>query len=150
MNQFHSYADTKVLTLGGRVVTAGLRFPERPVALNDGSILVVEIEGGHLMRVLPSGDKQVVAELGGGPNGAAIGPDGKCYVCNNGGFDWTRTDNGIVRVTGRASAYTGGRIERVDLQTGAVETLLHEYLLRRRRLKNRLYHIVWNWAAHCG
>lgn len=123
MNQFHSYAETKVLTLGGRVVTTGLCFPEGPVALNDGSVLVVEIEGGRLMRVLPSGDKQVVAELGGGPNGAAIGPDGKCYVCNNGGFDWATTDDGIRRVAGRASTYTGGSIQRVDLQTGAVETL---------------------------
>ena len=123
MTGFHSYSDTKVLTLGGRVVATGLRFPEGPVALGDGSVLVVEMEGGRLIRILPSGDKKVVAALGGGPNGAAIGPDGKCYVCNNGGFEWTRTDTGFVRIIGRASAYAGGRIERVDLQTGAVDIL---------------------------
>ncbi|MGB8365549.1 MAG: SMP-30/gluconolactonase/LRE family protein [Rhizomicrobium sp.] len=121
--QFHSYGKTKWLTLRGRVVATGLRFPEGPVALNDSSVLVVEIEGGCLMRISPSGDKQVVAELGGGPNGAAVGPDGKCYVCNNGGFEWTRNETGYVRPMGRATAYTGGRIERVDLQTGAVEIL---------------------------
>ena len=28
--------------------------------------------------------------LGGGPNGAAFGPDGKCYICNNGGWQVAR------------------------------------------------------------
>lgn len=28
----------------------------------------------------------MIAKLGGGPNGGAIGPGGKCYICNNGGF----------------------------------------------------------------
>lgn len=106
-----------------RVVTDGLEFPEGPIALADGSVLVVEIKGGRLTRVLPDGSKQVVAELGGGPNGAAIGPDGKCYVCNNGGFAWTRHDDGYSRPIGRAEVYTGGSIQRVDLETGAVELL---------------------------
>jgi gluconolactonase len=123
MTEFSSYTNTKIQPLGGRVVTEGLRFPEGPIALEDGSVIVVEIEGGRLMRVLPSGEKQVVAVLGGGPNGAAIGPDGKCYVCNNGGFDWTRTEKGIARPLGRATGYTGGRIERVDLKTGASSIL---------------------------
>jgi gluconolactonase len=123
MTQFHAYSETKILSLDrGKVVTTGLRFPEGPVALNDGSVLVVEIESGRLMRVLPSGEKRVVAELGGGPNGAAVGPDGKCYVCNNGGFDWISTDT-FLRPHGRATGYKGGRIERVDLKTGDVETL---------------------------
>jgi gluconolactonase len=88
----------------------------------DGSVLVVEIEGGRLIRVAPDGHKEVVAELGGGPNGAAIGPDGKCYVCNNGGFNWLY-EGDHTRPHGRADAYAGGRIERVDLSTGAVEVL---------------------------
>src|SRR5260221_8728160 len=68
-----------------REVTSGLQFPEGPVAMNDGSVLVVEITRGTLTRVRPNGAKEVVAETGGGPNGAAIGPDGKVYICNNGG-----------------------------------------------------------------
>jgi len=67
------------------LVAEGLRFPEGPVALLDGSVLVVEIERGTLSRVQPDGRVEVVAECGGGPNGAAIGPDGAVYVCNNGG-----------------------------------------------------------------
>jgi gluconolactonase len=123
MSGFASYTKTKVQLLGGRIVTTGLLFPEGPMAMEDGSVIVVEIEGGRLISVLPNGDKEVVATLGGGPNGAAIGPDGKCYVCNNGGFDWAKTPDGITRPTGRASDYKGGRIERVDLKTGVVEIL---------------------------
>jgi gluconolactonase len=55
----------------------------------DGSILLVEIKRGTVTRVATDGSVEVVAELGGGPNGLAIGPDGAAYVCNNGGcFEW--------------------------------------------------------------
>lgn len=106
-----------------REVTTGLRFPEGPIAMPDGSVLVVEIEGARLIRVLPDGTMNVVAELGGGPNGAAVGPDGKCYVCNNGGFNWIHEADGFARPHGRADNYAGAGIQRVDLQTGAVEML---------------------------
>ena len=59
------------------LVTDGLEFPEGPIAMPDGSVLVVEIARGTLSRVR-DGEITVVAELGGGPNGAAIGPDGDC------------------------------------------------------------------------
>jgi gluconolactonase len=107
--------------LNFREVTRGLKFPEGPIAMADGSVLVVEIEGATLTRVLPDGTKQVVAHLGGGPNGAAIGPDGKCYVCQNGGFNWVHHDDGFARPHGRADSYERGGIQRIDLDTGAVE-----------------------------
>lgn len=115
----------KQLTLQGRVMTTGLQFPEGPIAMDDGSVLVVEIAAGRLTRVLPDGRQQVVAELGGGPNGAALGPDGHVYVCNNGGFSW-RTDAGFTRPTGAAADYQGGSIQRVNLATGRVEVLYTE------------------------
>jgi len=71
-----------------REIASGLRFPEGPIAMDDGSVLVVEIKRGTLTRVKPDGSLQVIAETGGGPNGAALGPDGMVYVCNDGGFDW--------------------------------------------------------------
>jgi gluconolactonase len=111
-----------LLKLRGRVLAKGLKFPEGPVAMPDGSVLVVEIQGQRLMRVLPNGDLKVAAHLGGGPNGAALGPDGRCYVCNNGGFSW-RTDDGFTRPTGESADYTGGCIQRVNLADGKVETL---------------------------
>ena len=105
-----------------REIATGLRFPEGPIAMPDGSIVLVEIEGQTLKRVEPDGQQTIVARLGGGPNGAAIGPDGKCYVCNNGRFKWLR-EEGRMRPVLQADDYSGGRIERVDLQTGAVEVL---------------------------
>ena len=111
------------MRLEGREIARGLGFPEGPVALADGSVLVVEIEGGRLTRVLPTGRRETIAELGGGPNGAAMGPDGKCYVCNNGGFSWHRDEANYLRPTGRAEDYRTGRIEQVDLATGAVKVL---------------------------
>ncbi len=66
-------------------VTAGLKFPEGPIAMADGSVILVEMFGPRLTRVLPDGTKETVAEVPGGPNGAAMGPDGAIYVCNNGG-----------------------------------------------------------------
>ena len=90
------------MQLTGKEIASGLAFPEGPIALADGSVILVEIAGGRLTRISPTGKKQVVAELGGGPNGAAIGPDGKCYVCNNGGFTWHKDDQNYLRPTGRA------------------------------------------------
>ncbi|MGE3540930.1 MAG: SMP-30/gluconolactonase/LRE family protein [Candidatus Tectimicrobiota bacterium] len=105
-----------------REITSGLRFPEGPVALSDGSVLLVEIARGTLSRVQPDGTVQVVATPGGGPNGAALGPDGKCYVCNNGGLRW-RERHGQLHPGLQPDTYTGGRIERIDLRTGAVDLL---------------------------
>ena len=69
-----------------RIITEGLDFAEGPVPMADGSILVVEMLGGRLTRVLPDGSRRTVATTGGGPNGAAIGPDGRCWITNNGGY----------------------------------------------------------------
>ena len=92
------------------------------MAMPDGSVVLVEIERGTLSRVTPAGAIEVVAETGGGPNGAAMGPDGKCYVCNNGGFKWYEKD-GVLLPGLQGADYAGGSIQRVDLETGSVETV---------------------------
>lgn len=109
-----------------RVVADGLEYPEGPVYQSDGSILLVEIHKGTLTRIMPDGTKQMVANLGGGPNGAAIGPDGAVYVCNDGGLAWTQipgTPNTlpVLVPTGQPPNYTGGSIQRVS--GGAFTTL---------------------------
>ena len=103
-------------------VIEGLRFPEGPVAMPDGSIVIVEIAAGLVTRVHPDGTKTTVATPGGGPNGLAMGPDGKLYCCNNGGFDFLEA-GGMLAPHGIAPDYSVGRIERIDLDTGAVEVL---------------------------
>ena len=103
-------------------ITTGLEFPEGPIAMADGSIILVEIKRGTLSRVQLDGTVEVIAQLDGGPNGAAIGPDGHCYICNNGGFIW-HDRNGLTFPGDQPENYSGGRIERVNLATGEVETL---------------------------
>ena len=104
------------------IVAEGLSFPEGPVAMADGSVLVVEIRPGRITRVHPDGRTQTVATPGGGPNGMAVGPDGALYVCNNGGFEWYEQD-GMLLPGNAASDYSTGRIERIDIATGKVERL---------------------------
>ena len=105
------------------VIATGLEFPEGPVVMPDGSIILVEIKRGTITRVDPdNGSVDVVARPGGGPNGAAIGPDGALYVCNNGGFEWG--ENRGLTIPGLvADDYSSGRIERIDLETGAVDVV---------------------------
>ena len=108
------------------VVATGLEFPEGPVCMADGSIVLVEVKRGTISRVDPdNGSVEVVAQPGGGPNGAAVGPDGALYVCNNGGFTWGEarglTVPGLV-----PDDYSSGRIERIDINTGQVEVLYAE------------------------
>jgi len=111
------------MDLAIELVTEGLQFPEGPVAMADGSILLVEIKRQTLTRVTPDGRRETVAHLDGGPNGAAIGPDGALYVTNNGGsFEWLDHD-GLTIPGPTPAAHRGGSIQRVDLASGRITTL---------------------------
>jgi gluconolactonase len=96
------------------VMADGLGFSEGPVVMPDGSVLVVDLISANITRVWKGG-KEVVKNIGGGPNGAQLGPDGALYVCNNGGAD---PDNHSY-----ADPSQPGRVERLDLATGKVERL---------------------------
>jgi gluconolactonase len=104
------------------LMTDGLEFPEGPIALADGSVLLVEIKAQSLSRVHPDGRIERLVRVAGGPNGAAVGPDGRVYICNNGGFNWGDA-GGITVPHGRADDYIGGRIQAVDIADGSVEDL---------------------------
>lgn len=109
-----------------RELASGLRFPEGPVAMADGSVIVVEMVPGRITRVKPDGATQTIATLGGGPNGLAVGPDGALYVCNNGG-NFSYLDMGGMLIPGHTPPqHKGGRIERVNISTGKTETLYSE------------------------
>jgi gluconolactonase len=120
-------------------VASGLRFPEGPIAMQDGSVVLVEMFGPRLTRVRPDGSLDIVAEIAGGPNGAAIGPDGALYLCNNGGC-FTEVDFGGLCLPGPfdPGEYIGGRIQRVDLGSGAVTDLYTECDGRPLRAPNDL------------
>lgn len=105
-------------------IASGLRFPEGPIAMADGSIVLVEMFRQRLTRVHPDGSTETIAEIPGGPNGAAVGPDGAIYVCNNGG-SFREVDLGGITLPGGFDAenYIGGSVQRVDPQDGSVTDL---------------------------
>jgi gluconolactonase len=105
-----------------REVAKGLRFPEGPVALSDGDVLVVEIQAGTVKRIASDGTQTVVARTGPGPNGLALGPEGQLYVCVNGGFSWHELGD-LTFPGDQAADYRQGAIQRVDLASGKVEDL---------------------------
>ena len=105
------------------LVAEGLKFPEGPIAMADGSVILTEIAGQRLTRVTPDGKVEVYAETGGGPNGAAVGPDGAIWVTNNGGsFDFQEM-GGLLIPGPTPPSHTGGYIQRIDPVTRKVETV---------------------------
>lgn len=105
-----------------REIARGLRFPEGPVWMSDGSLILVEIERGTVTEILANGQSRVVKRTGGGPNGLAVGRDGAYYVCNNGGFVFHEDGFG-VRPTIEPADYVVGRLERIDPRDGKVSRL---------------------------
>jgi gluconolactonase len=76
------------MNLTWRVVADDLAFPESPVPLADGTVLVSEMAAGRITRIHPDGARSTVAEPGGGPNGVAVLPGGDLVVCQGGGSGW--------------------------------------------------------------
>jgi len=107
------------------ILAEALAFPEGPIYTAEGDVLVVEVKGATLTRVRPNGAHEIVSQHVGGPNGAALGPDGRVYVCNNGGLSWVSSQSFGTRPAfpSQPPGYTGGSIERVDIRTGRVERL---------------------------
>src|SRR4029450_1484251 len=89
-------------------ITSGLKFPEGPVAMPDGSGILVEVARQTLTRVLPDGKQHVNANPGGGATGAALGPKGKIYVTTNGGCNWIERPGGRLFPGTVSADYKGG------------------------------------------
>jgi gluconolactonase len=93
-------------------------------------VFAVDIDGGRVLR-LQHGRVEVVATPGGGPNGMALDTPTTALVANNGGFLWTEVNGVRIPIdhpnhTNEPPGFTGGWIERVDLESGAVEVLHRE------------------------
>lgn len=115
-----------------KIIARDLQFPEGPVWLADGTLVFVEIGRQTLSRVDAAGKVSVVAHIPGGPNGAALGPGGLIYICNNGGVEFIRKDGTCFPVR-MSDDYISGSISTVDPETGRVDVLYDrcgEHLLR--------------------
>lgn len=111
-----SHAETEI-------VASGLDVPEGPVSCPDGSVIFVEIRGGRVSRLGPDGVVSTVAAWRGGPNGAAFAPDGRLFVCDNGGAEWEHLGGALYLPAPHRPDAPTGRIRAVDLRTGEVETV---------------------------
>lgn len=114
------------MSLELKLMVDGLGFPEGPVAMADGSLIFVDIKAETLVRWTAESGLEILATIPGGPNGAAVGPDGALYVCNNGGVykPFEPYEGGTIP-SAPPAGYRGGSVHRVDLVTGAV-TLLYD------------------------
>ena len=98
-------------------VASGLAFPEGPIAMPDGTVILVEMFGPRLTRVHPDGTKETIAEIPGGPNGAAVGPGRTRLRLQQRRplhRDRARRDD-VPRALSPRTSYIGGRIQTVDL-----------------------------------
>lgn len=106
------------------IIASDLGFIEGPV-IRDGIIYLCDIKNGLIRKIVGS-QNYVVAEVGGGPNGLAFGPEGHLYVANNGGaMRWEKKGALTISHGFEAQCYDS-RIERIDLTTLKVERVLDQ------------------------
>src|SRR6266852_3319552 len=86
-----------------RILATGLGFPEGPVAMPDGSVILTEIRNNRCSRVTPDGKVSLFSATGGG-----------------------RYIEGVSMGQGPHPDYKGGSIQRLDRATGAATTLYSE------------------------
>lgn len=103
-------------------IVDGLLFPEGPVALPDGSLIVSEAARPGISRIRGRAVERVYP-VAGTPGGCALGPDGGLYLCNSGGTPTFRERNGLIEPHLTGPDYHGGHIDRLDLETGEVRVL---------------------------
>ena len=102
-----------------RTVATGLRFPEGPVALADGSVLLVEIARGRSAGSPRTARSRWWPSAAAAPTAPPSGPTAP-YVCNNGGcFDWQERLGLLFPGSPPPASWNGGSLQRVDLATGA-------------------------------
>ncbi len=151
-------------------ITTGLQFPEGPVALDDGGVLVVELARGALSRVHPDGRIDLVADCGGSPEWCRLrarrpGVSSATTV----GSSRSPTSRESAATHARSRRTSGGMIQAVDLDTGDVETLYTEcdgrsahrtkrlglrrrrwLLLHRSRCRGRQHRLAWGALRQGG
>lgn len=107
------------------VFAKNLSFPEGPIALKDGSVVLVELKSRHIKRAFPNGEQKIIATVDGAPNGAALGPNGEIYIVNNGGMSWVEHE-GLIAPGPQPEDYIGGRVQIISTN-GEVRDLYTHY-----------------------
>ena len=108
-----------------RLVASDLFFPKARSRWTTARCCVSSSAAAPSTVCIPTVASRSCRENGGSPNGIAIGPDGACYVCNSGGWDFVEVMGFKITATHQSADYSGGRIERVDLATGDSAGALH-------------------------
>jgi gluconolactonase len=104
-----------------KLLAEGFAFPEGPAFDDQGILYICELANRRVTRILEDGKWEVVADMGGSPNGLAFGPDGIGYIANGGGR-WA------------AETCTGGKFGNGDSQSliqrlhpdGSFDTFIEE------------------------
>ena len=101
-----------MLLIEASLQASGLGFPEGPLVLPDGRLAFVEEYGG-CVSVLEDGKVRTLAQVGGNPNGLALGSDGRIWVTRGRGAlgDW------------RSDPHVAPAIVAVEPATGAWEVV---------------------------
>ena len=121
-----------------RVVVDGLGYPEGPIAMPDGSVVLTEVSAQTLTWITPDGRREVLASMGGSPNAVAAGPGGRLYICNSGGFQYVHlnvqgapvapgTPDAICLTLDQPADYTSGSIQWFDPATKAFGTVYDKF-----------------------
>ncbi len=106
-----------------QLITDGLQFPEGPVVMADGSIVLVEIRRGTLDASVAGwparkSSRSWVADRTARPSGRMA----RCTcVTTAGAWEWEPGEASLP--AGPVPEYRGGSIQRVDLRTGKFTTL---------------------------
>ena len=107
-------------------VTDGLLFPEGPIAMPDGTVIVTEMFGAGLTRVHPDGRKETVAEVAGRLQWAASVPAASCSSATTAPASPHREMDGLCFPRpDRHRARTSGADQQGRRETGEVYGSLH-------------------------
>ena len=103
-------------------LASGLGFPEGPVWMPDGTVLVVEMKHGRITRVAPRRSQGNRGRARGQPERSRrSGPTVRCTCATAAAGTTTRSASSRSRRPSCPRTTSGGRIERVDLDDGRRE-----------------------------
>lgn len=106
-----------MLLIEASKAATGLGFPEGPLVLPDGRLAFVEEYGG-CVSVLEDGRVRPLAQVGGNPNGLALGKDGRIYVTRGRGVVGSWTADEVVTPAIVAIEPAAGKWEVVTTTAG--------------------------------